>query len=90
MQQRTRSNNEQPLGSSEELLRLIKKHLKILVGTHNFTAVVSEGVLDDQEGLGTTIGEVACLPRKSANLKQEIVPFAIASIKWKLGQSGMV
>ena len=90
MQQRTRSNSEQSLGSSEELLRLIKKHLKILVGTHNFTAVVPEGVLDDHVSLGTMISEVSCSPQKNANLKQEIVSFTIASIKWKLEQSEMV
>jgi|GEM_PF-7109302 hypothetical protein len=91
MQQRTRSNSEQSLGSSsEELLKLIKKHLKVLVGTHNFTAVVPEGVLDDHVSLGTMISEVSCSPQKNANLKQEIVSFTIASIKWKLEQSEMV
>ena len=81
MQQRTNNNSEQSLSLSEELLELIM---------HYFTTVIPKNVLDDHVSLGTTISEVACSPRKNTNLKQEIVPFTIASIKWKLGQSGMV
>jgi len=47
-------------------------------------------LLDDYIGSGATINEAARALRKSANLKQEIVPFTIASVKWKLGQSGMI
>lgn len=47
-------------------------------------------LLDDYIGSGATIVEAARALRKNANLKQEIVPFVIASVKWKLGQSGMI
>jgi predicted amidophosphoribosyltransferase len=47
-------------------------------------------LLDDYVGSGATISEAARVLRKNANLTQEIIPFTIASIKWKLGQSGMV
>lgn len=47
-------------------------------------------LLDDYIGSGATISEAARALRKNANLKQEIVPFTIASVKWKLGQSGMI
>lgn len=80
MQQRTNNNSEQSLSLSEELLGLIMQC---------FTTVIPKNVLDDYVGLGETTGEAARCLRKNANLKQEIVPFTIASIKWKLGQSGM-
>jgi len=35
------------------------------------------------------INEVVRALQKDVNFKQEIVPFAIAAVKWKLGQSGM-
>ena len=47
-------------------------------------------LLDDYIGSGATISEAARVLRKNANLEQEIIPFTIAAIKWKLGQSGMV
>jgi len=158
MKQRMCSDSEQSLGLSEELLELIKKHLKILASAQHFISVIpipsrtwvhsknvaatvakilnvpvlldylswrelpparqgellnndqryfnvdkkmffdrSQSVpkgaillLDDYIGSGATIDEAARCLRKNANLKQEIVPFTIASIKWKLGQSGMV
>jgi orotate phosphoribosyltransferase-like protein len=81
MQQQSHNDSEQSLSLSEELLGLIM---------HYFTTVIPKNILDDHVSSGTTISEVACSLRKNANLKQEIVPFTIASIKWKLGQSGMV
>lgn len=47
-------------------------------------------LLDDYIGSGATISEAARVLRKNANLKQEIVPFTIAAVKWKLGEPGMV
>jgi len=47
-------------------------------------------LLDDYIGSGATISEAARVLRKNANLEQEIIPFTIAAVKWKLGQSGMV
>ena len=79
MQQQAHNDSEQFLVLSEELLGVIM---------HYFTEM-PKGVLDDYVSLGATIGRVVCALRKNANLKQEIVPFTIASIKWKLGQSGM-
>lgn len=47
-------------------------------------------LLDDYVGSGATIKEAARVLRKESNLKRAIVPFTIASVQWKLGQSGMV
>ena len=46
-------------------------------------------LLDDYIGSGATISEAARALR-NANIKQEIAPFTIASVKWKFGQAGMV
>ena len=59
----------------------------------DFTQSLPNGavlLLDDYTGSGATINEAARAIRKKVNLKQEIVPFAIASVKWRLGQPGIV
>ena len=158
MKQRVRNDSIQSLGLSEELLRLMKKHLKILASRYNFKAIIPipsrtwvyskhvataiakelnvpvlldflfwqklpanrQGellnndqrhfnvdkkmffdcdksipkgailLLDDYIGSGATISEAARVLRKNANFRYEIIPFTIASVKWRLGQSGMV
>ena len=47
-------------------------------------------LLDDYTGSGATIKEAARVLRKEANKRQEIVPFTIAAIKWRLGSRGMI
>jgi len=47
-------------------------------------------LFDDYIGSGATIKEAARVLRKEAGVAQEIVPFTIAMVKWRLGQPGMV
>lgn len=47
-------------------------------------------LLDDYIGSGITIKEAVRVLRKEAGVSQEIVPFTIAMVKWRLGQQGMV
>ena len=47
-------------------------------------------LLDDYTGSGATIKEAARVLRKKAKVRQEIVPFTLASIKWRLGKRGMI
>lgn len=47
-------------------------------------------LFDDYIGSGATLREAACALKMDAGIKQAIVPFAIASVKWKLGQKGMI
>ncbi len=47
-------------------------------------------LLDDYTGSGATIKESARTLRKDAKLRQNIVPFTIAVIKWRLGNPGMI
>lgn len=47
-------------------------------------------LLDDYVGSGATIKEAARVLRKEARITQTIAPFTIASVKWRLGKSGMI
>jgi ATP-dependent DNA helicase RecQ len=47
-------------------------------------------LLDDYIGSGATLQEAARVLRKESHAKQAIIPFTIASIKWRLGKAGMV
>lgn len=47
-------------------------------------------LLDDYVGSGATIKEAARVLRKESGVKQKIIPFTIAAVKWRLGSSGMV
>ncbi|MCK4609204.1 MAG: RecQ family ATP-dependent DNA helicase [Gammaproteobacteria bacterium] len=47
-------------------------------------------LLDDYIGSGATIKEAARVLRKEAGFSCQIIPFAIAAVKWRLGQSGMI
>lgn len=47
-------------------------------------------LVDDYIGSGATIKEAARVIRKEARLSNEIIPFTIAAIKWRLGASGMI
>jgi ATP-dependent DNA helicase RecQ len=58
-----------------------------------FGIVIPKGailLLDDYIGSGSTIKEAASALRKIAGTSRDIVPFTIASVKWKLGQPGMI
>jgi ATP-dependent DNA helicase RecQ len=47
-------------------------------------------LLDDYVGSGATFNEAARALRQHAQLNHEIIPFAIAEVKWRLGNRGMI
>ena len=47
-------------------------------------------LLDDYIGSGATVKEAARVLRQEKGFNKEIVPFTIAVVKWRLGQSGIV
>lgn len=47
-------------------------------------------LFDDYTGSGATIKEAASVLRMNTNDSNQIVPLVIASVKWRLGQSGML
>lgn len=47
-------------------------------------------LLDDYVGSGATFKEAARVLRRRLSKKQTIIPFALASVKWRLGRRGMV
>lgn len=47
-------------------------------------------LLDDYVGSGATLTEAASSLREHLQLKNKIVPFTIAAVKWRLGKQGMI
>ncbi|SCA63128.1 Uncharacterized protein SCG7086_AJ_00210 [Chlamydiales bacterium SCGC AG-110-P3] len=47
-------------------------------------------LLDDYTGSGATIKEAVRALRQEGRLRQEIIPFTVASVRWRLGSSGMI
>jgi ATP-dependent DNA helicase RecQ len=47
-------------------------------------------LMDDYIGSGATMKEAARALRKEGNLKNIIIPFTIAAVKWRLGKKGMI
>lgn len=47
-------------------------------------------LLDDYTGSGATFNEAARALNKAPGIDLEPVPFAVAAVRWKLGQSGMI
>lgn len=47
-------------------------------------------VLDDYVGSGATLSEVGRALRKGAGFDDELVPFTVARVRWKLGARGMI
>jgi ATP-dependent DNA helicase RecQ len=47
-------------------------------------------LLDDYTGSGATFKEAARVLRKEVETKEKIIPFAMASVRWKLGKRGMI
>ena len=57
------------------------------------TALLGTGpllLLDDYTGSGATLAEAMRVMRKELGLKQAIVPFTVASVRWRLGSPGMI
>lgn len=70
-----------------------RKHNVSLHMTIDKSKIIPEGdilLLDDYIGSGVTIKEAARVLRKQAMITSEIIPFSIASVKWRLGARGMV
>jgi len=86
--------NEVPDARQGELLNNDQRRYNV---NNKMTAKVQQKIpsgpillLDDYTGSGATIKEAARVLRKEAKKKQEIVPFTIATIKWRLGKRGMI
>lgn len=47
-------------------------------------------LLDDYIGSGATLKEAARALRQSGGKKIELIPFTVAAVKWRLGQSGFI
>lgn len=47
-------------------------------------------LFDDYTGSGATLNEAARALREQAQIQNEIVPFTIAAVKWRLGKKGMI
>lgn len=47
-------------------------------------------LFDDYVGSGATLKEATRVLRKTAGVQNELVPFTIAAVKWRLGKPGMV
>ena len=47
-------------------------------------------LFDDYTGSGATLSEAARALRKDGKIEEEIMPFTLAQVKWKLGTQGMV
>lgn len=47
-------------------------------------------LFDDYIGSGATLNEAANALREQAKIKNKIVPFTIAAVKWRLGKKGMI
>lgn len=59
----------------------------------NIGATIPKGVIllfDDYTGSGATLNEAARALHESVPLYNEIIPFTIAAVKWRLGKSGMI
>jgi ATP-dependent DNA helicase RecQ len=47
-------------------------------------------LFDDYTGSGATLNEAARALREQGNITNQIIPFTIAAVKWRIGHSGMV
>ena len=47
-------------------------------------------LFDDYTGSGATLSEAARALRKDGKIEEEIMPFTLAQVKWKLGSQGIV
>ncbi len=74
-------NNDQRKANVDQHLQL-KSNQKIPAG--------DVLLLDDYIGSSATIKEAARVLRKQAMVKDNIIPFTIAVVRWRLGKAGMV
>lgn len=86
--------HEQPAARQGELLNNdqrqfnVEKRMRVKLDNK-----IPEGTIllfDDYTGSGATLHEAARALRANSTITNEIVPFTIAEVKWRLGKSGMV
>jgi ATP-dependent DNA helicase RecQ len=75
-------NNDQRAYNVDRKMTLNKNHQAVPSG-----AIL---LLDDYTGSGKTLKEAARALRQTGSIQNEIIPFTIASVKWRLGRTGMV
>lgn len=84
-----------PLARQGELLNNdqrqynVKQHMKV----KSIKKEIPKGtvlLLDDYIGSGATLNEAASALREGTRMKNKIVPFTIAAVKWRLGKKGMI
>ena len=84
---------EKPVSRQGELLNNDQRRLNVtnkMIIKAQSLPTGSILLVDDYVGSGATIKEVARALRKKVGASTVIVPFAIAAVKWKLGQRGMI
>jgi predicted amidophosphoribosyltransferase len=85
---------ETPLSRQGELLNNDQRHFNVHQRMQaNAQIPLAEGaliLLDDYIGSGNTLKEAARAIRATKSIKQEIIPFTIAAVKWHLGKPGFV
>ena len=74
-------NNDQRRHNVENRM-IIKQNVKLPKG-----AML---LIDDYIGSGATMNEAARALRESKQIQNEIIPFTIAAVKWKVGKIGMI
>ncbi len=84
-----------PAARQGELLNNDQRRYNVdrkLTVANNNSIIVKDTILllDDYIGSGATMKEAARVLRKTAALTNNIIPFTIASVKWRLGQKGVV
>jgi len=86
--------NEAPIARQGELLNNDQRRYNV---SNKMTVKLRQNIpkgaillLDDYIGSGATIKEAARVLRKKLKTTQEIVPFTLAAIKWRLGKRGMI
>lgn len=82
-----------PSSRQGELLNNDQRHFNVHQKMTAARPQISNGAVilfDDYTGSGNTLKEATRALRYSAKLTNEIIPFTIAAVKWRLGASGMI
>ncbi len=86
--------HEQPTARQGELLNNDQRQHNVAMHMrcHDMAALPDGPILllDDYIGSGATLNEAARALREEAKLSNEIIPFTIAAVKWRLGKCGMI
>ncbi len=86
--------NETPAARQGELLNNDQRQFNVTdrMLIQQSSAIPPGAILlvDDYIGSGATLNEAARTLREHANIHNEIVPFTIAAVKWRIGKQGMI